>query len=231
MLLESQGKSLLIDCGSDIRFSLYDQGLDYDDIDALFISHLHGDHAGGVEWLSFQRKFASKREKPDLYGARVIVDDLWKKVLSGSLSSLENEQADLSTYFKVHPIENTPPSFDWEGIHFELIKTLHCMSNDQPMPSYGLMIESAGHKVLISGDIQFHPEKMMRYYEEADLIFHDCETITPPTSVHAPYTDLASLPEKIKNKMWLYHYNDGSLPPALLDGFKGFVRRGQRFDV
>ena len=29
--------------------------------------------------------------------------------------------------------------------------------------------------------------------------------------------------------MWLMHYNDGDLPDAKKDGFKGFVKQGQEF--
>jgi hypothetical protein len=30
--------------------------------------------------------------------------------------------------------------------------------------------------------------------------------------------------------MWLYDYNDGQLPDAIQDGFKGFITRGQMFN-
>ena len=31
--------------------------------------------------------------------------------------------------------------------------------------------------------------------------------------------------------MWLYHYSPGPLPDACAEGFLGFVRRGQSFDL
>jgi hypothetical protein len=31
--------------------------------------------------------------------------------------------------------------------------------------------------------------------------------------------------------MWLYHYSDGLLPDAVADGFLGFARPGQVFDL
>ncbi len=49
MILEDDGKILLIDCGTDIRHSLHQQDLSYKDIDAVYISHLHADHIGGME--------------------------------------------------------------------------------------------------------------------------------------------------------------------------------------
>jgi len=68
------------------------------------------------------------------------------------------------------------------------------------------------------------------YLDQADIIFHDCETSPFKSTVHAHYEDLTTLPTAIKNKMWLYHYQRGTLPNARKDGFCGFVKRGQIFD-
>jgi hypothetical protein len=64
----------------------------------------------------------------------------------------------------------------------------------------------------------------------ADIIFQDCETAPFESGVHSHYGKLKTLPDKMKQKMWLYHYQDGDLPDARGDGFRGFVVKGQRFD-
>lgn len=47
MILEDDHKNqLLIDCGSDARFSLHEQGFSHRHITDVYISHLHADHAG-----------------------------------------------------------------------------------------------------------------------------------------------------------------------------------------
>ena len=69
-------KKLLIDCGSDTRFSMQEVGLTFNDIDAVYISHIHADHTGGLEWLGFTRYF-SKFTIPDLYTSHEIVKPLW----------------------------------------------------------------------------------------------------------------------------------------------------------
>jgi len=43
----STGKRLLIDAGGDVRHALKKLDLSYKDIDAVYLSHLHGDHVGG----------------------------------------------------------------------------------------------------------------------------------------------------------------------------------------
>ena len=68
-------------------------------------------------------------------------------------------------------------------------------------------------------------------YAGAGLIFHDCETGKVKTGIHSHYDDLAQLPAATRAKIWLYGYQPGELPDAVADGFRGFVRPGQRFDL
>ena len=99
------------------------------------------------------------------------------------------------------------------------------------MPAYGLFFEGSGIKVLLTTDTQLCLDELGKYYEQADIIFQDCETSRFPSSIHAHYQKLLALPERIRNKMWLYHYQPGPLPDAQKDGFCGFVKRGQTFEL
>lgn len=230
MLLETDdNKKLLIDCGSDARFSLYELGLSYRDINAVYISHLHADHAGGLEWLSFTTKFDPACHKPTLYINEKTTYDLWNKVLAGGLSSLQGVIADLSTYFHVKPIKENG-SFIWEKIEFNIVQTIHIVSGFTIVPSYGLIFTINDITVFITTDTQFSHNHLMSFYQMADVIFHDCETNSVKSGVHAHYNELVTLDAPTKSKMWLYHYNPGSLPDAKKDGFRGFVKKGQVFD-
>lgn len=230
MLLESDsGKKLLIDCGSDARFALHEIGLSYRDIDAVYISHLHADHAGGLEWLGFTTKFDPLCHKPTLFVNEKTVYDLWNKVLAGGLSSIQGIVADLSTYFNIKPIKENG-NFHWEGIEFRTVQTVHIISGFTIVPSYGLIFTINDIITFITTDTQFAPNQLMVFYEMADVIFQDCETNSTRSGVHAHYTELITLDDVIKHKMWLYHYNPGDLPDSKQDGFRGFVKKGQVFD-
>ena len=223
-------KRLLIDCGSDARLSLFEMGLTYKDIREVYISHLHADHVGGLEWLAISSYFDSACEKPTLYVPSSLVDDLWDHVLSGGLESLEDVKPELSTYFDVVPIQEEQ-GFEWMDLEIQLVKTHHVISAYCLCPSYGLMFNAHGKNILITTDTKFKPIEMMEWYQKADLIFHECETKEVPSSVHSHYKELRTLDQAIKNKMWLYHYNPGPLPDATKDGFLGFVNKGQSFSL
>lgn len=230
MLLTSDSNTtLLIDCGSDARLSLHKQQLSHGDINNIYISHLHADHAGGLEWLALSVKFDQFLNKPTLFISETLEKDLWNKTLAGGLSTLQNEIAQLDTFFDVHPVP-VNGSFTWQECEFKIVQTIHVMNGFSLMQSFGLFCKIEGLTVFITTDTQFFPHHMTRLYEASDIIFHDCETSAVISGVHAHYDQLKSLPAKYKAKMWLYHYNPGTLPDAKADGFRGFVSCGQCFD-
>jgi ribonuclease BN (tRNA processing enzyme) len=48
---------LLMDAGTHIQESLSSVNLEPKDLDAIFISHLHGDHCHGLEFIGFKNYF------------------------------------------------------------------------------------------------------------------------------------------------------------------------------
>lgn len=229
LLTNNDGQHLLIDCGSDARFSLHEIGLSYADIQDVYISHLHADHVGGLEWLAFTHKFDPKCNKPNLYLCDKLVKKLWKHVLSGGLCSLQVEEATIHSYFNVHAVEENG-NFHWHDLEFRIVQSVHFLSGFTIMPSYGLLFTLNGTRIFITTDTQFAPNQIMDFYKIADVIFHDCETAPVKSRVHAHYEELKTLPAEIKKKMWLYHYNPGKLPDAKKDGFQGFASKGQVFE-
>jgi ribonuclease BN (tRNA processing enzyme) len=228
LILESDThKKLLIDCGSDVRHSLNAFGLTHQDIDAVYIGHLHSDHIGGLEWLGFSKRFIENK-KISLFVSDDQRDVLWEHALVGGMSSIEEEQPDLHSYFNPEPVPDN--QFTWEGIHFELIKTEHAICNGKVLPSYGLFITKGKHRIFFTGDARFSSTQFNELYKNATIIFQDCETSLNNTKQHARYDALNTLDKTIKQKMWLYDYDNNHMPDAKADGFMGFVKRGQTFE-
>lgn len=230
IILESDsGKKLLIDCGSDIRFSLNEQQLSYADISDIYISHMHADHIGGLEYFGYSHKFDPRCSTPKIYISEYFRDMLWQFLLGG-MRSLNDRVAGIDDFFVIEHIKKDG-FFCWENIQFKLIDTVHMTNGFYPEPSFGLFFDVNGKRVFITTDTQYTPDLLMPYYDEADLIFHDCETAPTKSTVHSHYQDLCQLPQEIKQKMWLYHYQPGTLPNATADGFLGFVTKGQKFEL
>lgn len=230
MLLEaSSGRRLLIDCGGTAHIALAAMGLRASDINDVYISHLHGDHIGGLEWLGFCTYFSGKA-RPYLYAHKSLIRPLWQTCLRGGMSSIQGQRATLDTFFDVHPIRRNG-HFTWEGVRFQLVRSIHVMDGFDDTPSYGLMWKIGDTTYYLTTDAQHAPHQIQTYYNMADVVFQDCETAPCKSGVHAHYSELASLGPETRSKMWLYHYQDGPLPDAKADGFRGFIRKGQVFDL
>jgi ribonuclease BN (tRNA processing enzyme) len=227
------GKKLLLDCGSDIRFSLMQAGIGLAEIDAVYVSHAHADHVGGMEWQSFSTYFNPTLPTPALYCSATLAGPLWNQSLKGGLESIEGAKVDLTAYYNLRKIPRNG-HFDWEGIRFELVQVVHIMAERSIKNSYGLMMyQPGGQKVFWTSDTQFCPNQIKVFYDQADLILHDCETTLFKSGVHAHYDDLVSLQPNHKEKMVLYHYQPGApnQRDATADGFKGFALKHDLFEV
>lgn len=217
-------KKLLIDCGSDARLSMFEQQLSFKDIDAVYISHVHADHTGGLEWLGFSRYF-SPLGPVTLFIADDVEKPLWTTLKAG-MSTLPEQQAQLNTFFKVSIAQNK--QFSWQGHTFVLEPTQHVVNNGLPQPCYGLKFQVNGSYVYFTSDSILMYDQKKALFEKATTIFHDCETASP-SGVHANYSQLVQLPANIRGKIWLYHYNAGDKPNSIADGFQGLVQKGQTF--
>src|SRR5437764_3079399 len=65
--LTTGGWTYLIDCGASAMPALKAHGIDPNTIDAVILSHLHGDHFGGIPFLMLDAQYLSRRERPLLF--------------------------------------------------------------------------------------------------------------------------------------------------------------------
>jgi len=208
--LEHGGKWLLLDAGGDIRFSLRDAGLSYKDIDGVYISHLHTDHAGGIEYVGFSSYFdPSITKKIKLYGNGELLRRGWENTWKGGLESIQGKLLDLDDFFDVQMIKSNG-KFRWGGAECNIVQSVHIMNGYSIVLCFGLMIKTASKTIFWTADTQYAPNQIMDFYGQADFIIQDCETGFK-SGVHAHFSDLEGLPEEVKKKMILVHYQDNVL--------------------
>ncbi|MDX1961040.1 MAG: MBL fold metallo-hydrolase [Leptospiraceae bacterium] len=250
---------LIVDFGGDVRHSLKNIGLNFNQIDGYYVSHPHADHIGGVEgialstffnpfytqkkqeWLKGEfiaDKIAEKKSegryrvpefaKPDLFGHRDVLQELWHAAKPGLKTLQGVREIFLDTYFDVRiMIPNTSLNMEDGNKKWEIYTMLsvHIVAGDDIMPSYGLIFES-DKTILMPTDTQFMtPPNLKTHYKRADVIYQDCETSPFPSGVHPHLNELRKLTEEYKRKMLLYHYDD---PPVVDEGeFMGILKTGE----
>jgi ribonuclease BN (tRNA processing enzyme) len=247
MFTSDSGKHMLFDFGTTAPYIYRDEWkMDFKDIDAVFASHNHGDHVGGLELLAFHRYFIPLKDsagvtiRPKLFANKNVMKELWEHTLKGGLESLQGQIMNLTNYFDCKPVSDNK-SFDWEGYRFTPIQTVHVRSGYIIKHSYGLgirkvpeggktqKITTALYDAYITSDTQFDPA-LVEYYRQSKIVFSDCETSAFKSNVHPNYVDLQTLPADCRSKMWLYHYSE-QVPTFKEDGFAGFVEKGQTFII
>jgi hypothetical protein len=200
-VLQEGERRLLIDCGMQTPKALVDAGYKPTDIDDIYVSHLHSDHVGGLEYFAFLRydwvnrprkwneylttckdfsKFpageVNKKYAPRLIANEQLLKDLWDKSLRGGLESMEGFVATLDTFFEPCPVAPNKP-FNWMGWQIDLVQQIHIMSGSVIMPSFGIMLSKPGHKTIyfVTDSQHCSPRQMEEFYRRADIIIQDCE--------------------------------------------------------
>jgi ribonuclease BN (tRNA processing enzyme) len=78
--VESAKGTLLVDCGASSLIALKTRGLDHGNVEGIILTHLHGDHFGGLPFLLLDAQFLNRRERPLLIagppGTRTRLDAL-----------------------------------------------------------------------------------------------------------------------------------------------------------
>lgn len=223
-------RRLLFDCGSDVRWGLAALGLGHADVDAVFVSHLHADHVGGLEWLGLKTYFVDQGRRVPLFVPEPLRRPLWENCLKAGMELLDFGLADLDQLFDVKevPIEE---SFTWMGARFHIVPLVHLRGGAYLMWSYGVFLDTEAGGVLLTSDCRFEPDRLEPWYEKSAVIFQDCETLPTPTGAHAHFLELSTLPPEVRARMWLYHINCTARPDVEGAGFLGIVEAGQSFDL
>src|SRR5713226_1266847 len=64
ILVDGPRSRFAIDFGTSSLIALQQQGIEHNSIDAILLTHLHGDHCGGVPFLLLDAMLAAKRSRP-----------------------------------------------------------------------------------------------------------------------------------------------------------------------
>lgn len=183
-VIEEAGRRMLIDCGMQTPQALVTARYKPQDIHDIYVSHLHADHVGGLEYFAFARYDWAKHPRswregtyaPRLIGNVQLLRDLWDKTLRGGLESMEGFVSNLETFFEPVPVEPNK-RFEWQGWTVDLIQQIHIMSGSVIMPSFGILFSRTGRKSVyfVTDSQHCSPRQIEEYYKRADLIFQDCE--------------------------------------------------------
>ena|SRR5687767_1943258 len=221
LALHAEGQWLLLDCPHPIHKVILEAAdssgipLTAEDLSGLLLTHLHADHASGIEGLAFKTYFYYRRKLPILCHP-LVAERLWENHLAAGMDRLLPSadstplRKTLDDFITVHALdESTAVEFGPFGI--ECRRTIH------HIPTFAMRIRAAGRTLGWSSDTTYDPS-LIDWLTPSDLIIHETNV-----GLHTPYEDLAALPEELRLRMRLVHYPDdfdteGSVIEPLVPG-------------
>jgi len=244
-LVDTKKGPVLIDCGTTAVQSMKELRIPVWGLAGVLITHIHGDHVGGLEQLLWERYYTGPFRGPGflptpIYAPGKILASL-RRVLHDCVDEIMDSDGVnkpggfylLTETTKVEPL--TPP-LEIGGVLFQFVPTQHVVGPAVDKPAFGILIGKWEGAQMAwaywTGDTMFRPD-IGDVAPQASVIFHDCSFLKPyPGSPHAHYEQLKTLSPEIRAKIVIMHHT--TVPPGIdvvHDGFKGAATRHATYEV
>jgi len=189
--LTAPGVSLLLDCGGSALPAIRKASAE-DTIDAIAVSHLHGDHFGGIPYLVIQQHFAGRDRPLSIAGPRELAARL-----RGAEQSLYPDFFGKSGQprFDVPVVTLGPNDVALGGAQVSALPVRHIAASDP----HGIRVRIGGTLIAYSGDATWS-EHLARVADGADLFICEATQWDLEDPSHISYRTLMSKRSELRCK-------------------------------
>jgi len=221
-LIEADERLFLLDCGPAALFAMKRAGLEPRRLDAIFLSHLHGDHFGGVPFLLLEYLYREPRTRPLTIagppGTEARVRGLLELMYGGA------RELPFVRFAVLTP--SVPQTIiDVEVLPFRVPHQVDDIS-------LGLQVRCAGKQIVFSGDSAWTDEFIERA-RGVDLFLCECSFYREQPGAHMNYQILLAHLEHLQcKKLLLTHLGEEMLAQAAsLDARAALAEDGMVIEI
>ena len=198
--IDAEGCQILMEAGPTVLCAMKRLGVAPADLDLVLISHLHGDHFGGLPFLILEYLWESPRRKPlKIAGPPHLKQRTWRlfnTMFPFSIGDLERVKRNLE-FVELEPDHKVSLG----AVEVESLRVPH-MKRDLCL---ALKLRIGGKTIAFSGDTGWVDE-LVGFAAGADLFLCECTYFDNPLGVHLSYPLLESKRQKFDVKrMMLTH--------------------------
>lgn len=181
ILVREAGRSVLLDCGPTTLGGLKALGIDPLEVDAIVLSHYHGDHTAGVPFLLLEYAYERPRDRPlQILGPRAIAERV------DSLSSVFHFSPEIERRYKLEFSEFVPGRrLPAAGLWIEPVRAHHHPETDP----YMLRVQAGSRRIFFTGDTGWH-EALPTHVADADLFISECVLLDEGYEYHLSHERL-----------------------------------------
>jgi len=192
ILVKTEKTSFLIDCGATSLISMRRYNIDPNEIDVIFLSHLHGDHFSGIPFFILDAQMISKRKNPLIIagpkGSKERIEEAMEVLFPGSSKVAQKFAID---YREIEPDKysyvNNVKILAGLGVH------------PSGAPSLLLRLEIMDKVIAYSGDTEW-ADQLINITENSDVLISEVYFYNKKIKNHLDYQTLLLNRERLNTK-------------------------------
>jgi ribonuclease BN (tRNA processing enzyme) len=178
ILLSGGEQSLLLDCGATSLVAMKRAGVDPATIEHVAITHLHGDHFGGLPYLVLDGQF-SRRERPLVVIGPPGVEQRTRELMEASFPGSTAVERRFPVEFVEFEAGNRIDAGAASILPFEV-------DHASGAPAFALRVDYGGRSIAYSGDTAWTPV-LLDASRDTDLFICEAYFFERPVKFHLDY--------------------------------------------